>query len=216
MFSQVLVQPGDTDLQRFLWFPNGNLNRPVERFSMTRHVFGATSSPFVAAYALQETANQTQEALAKKAIKSDFYVDDLLTSCDNAQQAVNLSEILISTLDQNGFELTKFISNDEHVMSSLPNERLAPSVQNVDINLDLTIERTLGLQWIVSEDSYTFHVNLTDKPSTRRGVLSTASSLYDPLGFVAPVTLLQKLILQSFDGKWDDPLDCSNEKKWHK
>ena len=89
-------------------------------------------------------------------------------------------------------------------------------MQNVDINLDLTVDRTLSLQWIVSEDSYTFHVYLIDKPSTRRGVLSTASSLYDPLGFVAPVTLLPKLILQSFDGKWDDPLDCSKEKKWHK
>ena len=111
---------------------------------MTRHVFDATSSPFVAAHAFQETANQAQEALAKQEIKSDFYVDDLLTSCDNVQQAVNLSQTLMSTLDQNGFEPTKFISNDEHVLSSLPNERLAPSVQNVNINLDLTFERTLG------------------------------------------------------------------------
>ena len=79
MFSQVLVQPSDQDLQRFLWFPDGNLDRPVERYAMTRHVFGVTSSPFVAAYALQETASQTQETLAKQAIKSDFYVDDLLT-----------------------------------------------------------------------------------------------------------------------------------------
>ena len=68
-------------------------------------------------------------------------------------------------------------------------------MQNVDINLDLTVERTLGLRWIVSEDAYTFKVSLTEKPSTRRGVLSTASSLYDPLGFVAPVTVLPKLLL---------------------
>ena len=66
MVSQVLVQPSDQDLQRFFWFPNGDLDRPVERYSMTRHVFGATSSPFVAAYALQETANQTQDTLAKQ------------------------------------------------------------------------------------------------------------------------------------------------------
>ena len=113
---------------------------------MIRHVFGATSSPFVAAYAFQETASQTQDALAKQAIKSNFYIDVLLKSCDNAQKALLLRENLISILDQNGFELTKFISNDEDVMSSLPNERLALCILNVDNNLDLTVERLLSLQ----------------------------------------------------------------------
>ena len=113
---------------------------------MIRHVFCATSSPFVAAYAFQETANQTQDALAKQAIKFNFYIDDLLTSCDNAQKALLFSENLISILDQNGFELTMFVSNDEDVMSSLPNERLALCVQNVDNNLDLTVKRLLSLQ----------------------------------------------------------------------
>ena len=72
MFSQVLVQPSDQDLQRFLWFPDGNLDLPPQRYVMTRHIFGATSSPFIAAYALQESALQTQDEHAKLAIKSDF------------------------------------------------------------------------------------------------------------------------------------------------
>ena len=87
------------------------------------------------------------------------------------------------------------MSNSKKVLSPLPHDRLAPSVKNVDINLDLTNDRTLGLRWIVSEHAYAFKVPITEKPSTRRGVLSTASSLYDPLGFVAPVTLLPKLLL---------------------
>ena len=113
---------------------------------MIRHVFGAVSFPFVAAYAFQETASQTQDSLAKQAIKSNFYIEVLLKSCVNAQKALLFRENLISILDQNGFELRKFISNDENVMSSLPNERLSLCVLNVDNNLDLTVERLLSLQ----------------------------------------------------------------------
>ena len=36
----------------------------------------------------------------------------------------------------------------------------------------------------------------TKKPFTRRGLLSMTASVYDPLGFVAPVILEEKLLLQ--------------------
>ena len=42
-----------------------------------------------------------------------------------------------------------------------------------------------------------FDACLKEKSNTRRGILSMASSLYDPLGLVAPVTLIPKLVLQN-------------------
>ena len=39
-------------------------------------------------------------------------------------------------------------------------------------------------------------VVVKEKPLTRRGVLSFASSLYDPPGFGAPFTLLAKVLVQ--------------------
>ena len=55
------------------------------------------------------------------------------------------------------------------------------------------------------------------KPFTRRGVLSTINSIYDPLGLAVPVLLEGRLLLQKLIiiGKsknnekplgWDDPL----------
>ena len=41
---------------------------------------------------------------------------------------------------------------------------------------------------------YFIHVN--KKPFTRRGLLSMTASVYDPMGFVAPVILEAKLLLQ--------------------
>ena len=216
MFPQIKVEPSDKDLLRFLWFPNGDLDKPAQAYCMTRHVFGATSSPFVAAFSLRMAASLAPNDKTRKTIEDSFYVDDLLTSCSTEKEAANLASDLISTLAKSGFSLMKFISNKQGVMDSLPQDRLAPSVQDVDVCLESPIERTLGLRWMVGEDQYTFKVKLANKPSTRRGVLSTASSLYDPLGFVAPVTLLPKWILQRSTGGWDDEIDEKSLARWEK
>ena len=64
--------------------------------------------------------------------------------------------------------------------------------------LDDTIrERLLGMLWKLKENSFTFEVNLPQRSLTRKGILSALSSLYDPLGFVSPVILDGKFLLQS-------------------
>ena len=214
MFSQVRAKPADHELQRFLWFPDGDLSLPPERFRMTRHIFGATSSPFVACYALRQAVKHAADDHVKSTILNDFYVDDLLTSCDSADEAASLGKSLITPLSKIGFELTKFVANSERTLAQLPPEKLSPSIQDLDIEAEEAIDRTLGLRWLISEDAYTFKVKLQDRPNTRRGVLSIASSIYDPLGFVAPATLLPKRLLQMFEGGWDDSLPDALNNKW--
>ena len=125
MFSQVRAKPADHELQRFLWFPGGNLSLPAERFRMTRHIFGATSSPFVACYALRQAMKHTNDDQVKSTILKDFYVDDLLTSCDSAEEAAALGKSLITPLSNIGFELTKFVANSECILAQLPPEKLS-------------------------------------------------------------------------------------------
>ncbi|KAJ7988063.1 hypothetical protein DPEC_G00319750 [Dallia pectoralis] len=50
-------------------------------------------------------------------------------------------------------------------------------------------ERALGIQWNVERDCFRFDNTLKDQPATRRGILSTVASIYDPLGFLAPYVL---------------------------
>lgn len=47
-------------------------------------------------------------------------------------------------------------------------------------------------------DCFSFTVPELDKPYTRRGVLLVLNSLYDPLGFVAPVTIVEMERLDRF------------------
>lgn len=66
---------------------------------------------------------------------------------------------------------------------------------NIDLN-ELPVGRALGLQWDTTTDTFQFKVVPTERPPTKRGILSTVSSLYDPLSFRGPFLLPLKVILQ--------------------
>ena len=60
---------------------------------------------------------------------------------------------------------------------------------------------------------------LKDRALTRRGMLSTVSSIHDPLGPIAPFLLQDKRILQAIckDGsRWDDPVPDHLRMQWVK
>ena len=76
------------------------------------------------------------------------------------------------------------------------------------------MERALGVEWDVEHDVFTFSIANKHKPLMRRGILSAVSSIYDPLGFLAPVILTAKQILQhlcKMKVSWDEtvPLELA-------
>ncbi|KAK7922690.1 hypothetical protein WMY93_009592 [Mugilogobius chulae] len=56
MFHQVRVTPEDSDLLRFLWWQDGDLEQEPAVYRMRVHLFGATSSPSCANFALRKCA----------------------------------------------------------------------------------------------------------------------------------------------------------------
>ena len=70
----------------------------------------------------------------------------------------------------------------------------------------LPVERALGVMWCAESDSFRFRIEVHDRPFSRRGVLSPIGSIYDPNGYLAPVTLKVKQILQQM---CKDNLPCS-------
>ncbi len=61
MFHQVTVRKQDRNYLRFLWSPRADLSSEPHEYRMTVHLFGATSSPGCAMYALKATADKFQE-----------------------------------------------------------------------------------------------------------------------------------------------------------
>ena len=117
---------------------------------------------------------------------------------------------LTALCSKGGFQLTQWVSNSRAVLSSIPKEHRANKIKSLDLDKDcLPVERALGLQWCVDSDNFQFNINLSQKPHTRRGILSVVSSIFDPFGFLAPLILPAKQLLQELCQRgfgWDEPL----------
>lgn len=158
---------------------------------MTVHLFGATSSPSCAGFALRKTALDNGHSYDYETVKTvlqNFYVDDCLKSVGSPSEAVRLSRQLIDILSKGGFRLTKWISNSREMLESIPQSERAPSVVSLDLD-GLPLERALGVQWDVEMDRLTFSISEKGRPTTRRGLLSVVSSLFDPMGIMGPSVL---------------------------
>ena len=223
MFHQVRVSEHHRDLLRFLWWEEGDTSKEPAEFRMTVHLFGATSSPGCANYALKASADDNEDQLGSAPasfVREDFYVDDGLKSVASAEEATALIQSTKEMCKRGGFNLHKFTSNSREVIEAIPINDRAEEIKKVDLDLDkLPMERALGVQWCAQSDSFGFQVALKDRPCTRRGILSTVSSIFDPLGFVAPVLLEGKSILQDLcrcGVDWDDPIPEAIKARWLK
>ena len=222
MFHHVLVDPKDQDALRFLWWPNDDLSQEPEEHRMRVHLFGATSSPSCASFSLRRTAEDNRHHFKENVINSalkNFYVDDFLKSTKTVEEAKDIVHAMTNLMSKGGFYLTKWLSNRKEVLQEIPASERAKSISLININLDdLPSEKTLGLLWDVNKDKFTFKINLKEKPVTRRGILSVSSSIYDPLGFVAPVILPAKKLLQDLTRQkldWDEEIDEHNALRWN-
>ena len=193
MFYQVKVAEKHRSFLRFLWWEDSDINKSIVDHEMCVHVFGGVSSPSCSNYALRKTASDNQEEYgndAAETLRKNFYVDDLLKSVNTSEFASKLIDDVRQMCKAGGFHLTKFICNDKEVLAMIPEEDKRQGVKNQDLITDsLPTERALGIQWNLEHDYLGFCVHLKDTPATRRGMLSTVSSIYDPLGFVAPFIL---------------------------
>ena len=174
-----------------MWWPEGNTANDLKEYQMDVHVFGATSSPGCANFALRQTAEdfvsynpETRETLFR-----NFYVDDLLHSAPTISSAQVLVEGASKLCQDGGFNLTKFLCPEVDVLSVLPDEKVSSSIEKIRLSHEQKVERALGIIWCIENDTLGFHVTLKDVPLTRRGILSSISSIFDPLGIASPFLL---------------------------
>ena len=225
MFHQIGVDPKDRDTLRFLWWENGDLREEPREYRMVRHVFGATSSPSIANLCVKKAASASHDefdAETLRTVERNMYVDDLMKSTSNTELAINLARQLIELMKSSGFRSTKWISNDQKVISEISESERAQSLFSLEID-DLPTESTLGLAWNIEDDEFVWKArskiltSVKQKSMTRRAVLSAVCSLFDPLGFVAPSVMKGKLLLQELcrqKVEWDEVLGEREKEQW--
>ena len=135
-------------------------------------------------------------------------------------EATSLIQSTKELCSKGGFNLHKFVSNSKKVIEAIPKDQRAKGVMELDLNKDVyPIERALGVQWCVESDHLQFRVELKDRPFTRRGILASISSIYDPLGLAAPFLLTRKKILQELckdKTDWDEAVPETVPLPWEK
>lgn len=223
MFHCFLVREDHRNFLRFLWHKDNDLEKEIIEYRMRVHVFGNSPSPAVATLGLRkaaETAESKYGDNVTKFVRDNFYVDDGLTSCPTPEEAIHILKDTQSALKEFGnLRLHKFASNSPEVMSAFPSEDLATNLKDLDLHgEEKPLQRSLGLSWDVNNDVFLFQLSTDNKPVTRRGLLSTVNGIFDPLGFLAPVTIYGKLLLRKLVAQtqnWDEPLSDDLASLWN-
>ena len=219
MFHQFKVPKEHQKYLKFFWY---NAEGIPTTYKMCVHLFGARSSPACATYGLRYLADTYQalhpESKAPQFIHKNFYVDDGLASVASPTETITLIKETQNLCASGKLRMHKFISNSRDVMMSIPKIEHSSSLQNIDLHHDnLPQERSLGVVWDTQRDTFTFKFNDLNKPNTRRGLLSTVASVFDPLGLIAPITLTGRMLLQEVcktTSDWDAPLNGLLLDRW--
>ncbi|XP_006812172.1 uncharacterized protein LOC102802124 [Saccoglossus kowalevskii] len=220
MFHRFRVAEQDRDFLRFLWWKNDDIDSDPVVYKMRVHLFGAVSSPVCANYGLKRIAKDNQQYGSDVVyfVNRNFYVDDGLQSVESVSKAVKLIQDVHDLCAEGNLRLHKFVSNSRDTMESIPISEQAQSIKDLDLSSsDLPVERALGVEWCGESDSFQFRPAIRNHSPTRRGILSTVASIFDPLGFLAPLVLCGKCILQEMCKKgmeWDEPLPDNLSTKW--
>lgn len=185
MYRRVLVHQEDRKYQKILW--RFNEREPVRTYQLNTVTYGHACAPHCAIRALVQCANdhESQYPMGARLVRNCFYVDDLLTGANTLDEVDKIKSEITSLLKLGGFHITKWKTNgnvQEHVEFK---EEEQPSV--------------LGLFWNLKTDKFFYKIREHDKNETiwtKRKILSKIGKLYDPNGYLGPIIMSGKIIIQ--------------------
>ncbi len=219
MFREILLNPEEKDLHRFLMRAT---NVSILDCRMNRLTFGVKSSPFLATQVLHTLANlySSSHPAAADAILSAFYVDDLLSGARSVEEAEGLRAQLCDLLAQAGMVLRKWRTNSKELKAKIPPQLLETDSSPVSITPPCQAPKALGIHWDV--DSDTLHVSIPSPTSecsttTKRSIASGAAGVFDILGLFCPAIIPARILFQEtwkLSLPWDKPVPEEIRTRW--
>ena len=211
MYREVSLSTADKDLHRFLWRPTPK--DAIQDYRMTRVTFGVSASPYLAVRTLQQAATDHGEGRpgASRHIVESFHVDDLLAGADTPEDAIALYSDLRAILAKAGFNLCKWRSSSDDVLSFIPThlQETLP-VKEMTESHSPSHPKALGLEWDSRLDLMAPAIQPPEHyNTTKRGIVSDVSKTFDILGWIAPAVLMMKLLYQQLwqlKTGWDEQI----------
>lgn len=203
MFRRLKMDERDRDYQRILW--RFNTEDEIQHYRLTTVTYGTSCAPYLAIKTLRQLAEDERENFDDEVIDTvltDFYTDDLLTGDHSLTRARDLKANVTKLLEKGGFSLHKWASNSTEIEGAPPDTR-----------------KILGLGWNGQTDNFELRIEIPSitKHPTKRSVLCSIASIFDPAGWLAPVVVVAKIILQRLWMEkldWDEPLPDHILQQW--
>ncbi|XP_075167705.1 uncharacterized protein LOC142239828 [Haematobia irritans] len=192
------VNSAHTSLQRIVF--RDSPQKDVQDYELQTVTFGVNCAPYLAIRTLLQLADN-----------SEGYHD--------VDTAVESRDQLIRVLSSAKFALRKWTSNELAILESLPADHL------VDAKLlefvEASSSKPLGIRWNAQLDLFYFDMKPIERKSrfTKREVLSAIARLFDPVGWLGPVIIVAKIVMQQVwldKIGWDESLPLQTERQWRK
>lgn len=141
-------------------------------------------------------------------------MDDVLGGCHDDGELYETYGQLKSAFNSANMNLRKWCSNSGALLEQIPAADKEQKALTTNV-------KTLGISWSQTNDVFTFDIAIPVDtiPRTKRQLASEIASLFDPLGWICPVIISAKNILQSLWAErlgWDDEIPIKYTNLWLK
>ncbi|XP_056094778.1 uncharacterized protein LOC130073406 [Rhinichthys klamathensis goyatoka] len=223
-FLQISLAEKDRDAVRFLWLtapPHEDAGETLRVLRMTRVVFGVSPSPFLLAATVRKHLKEYEDQLPEvvKIIKESLYVDDLISSASDVENAFSITTGAREIMSAAGMDLCKWTTNCAALKEKWKTTMSEPSEETETHG---SVLKVLGLVWRTKTDEFVFDLTalldaVAKRENTKRSVLKLSARIFDPIGFLTPFTVRVKCLFQEMWIRglgWDEELPTDLAQEW--
>ena len=142
-------------------------------------------------------------------------MDDGVTSVDSEIEAQRLVLHTKETLQKGGLTLHTVVSNSRAIMTA---ENGGETLRSLVLEKRAVgLHKALGIKWKLEADTLLIDLPAPGDNVTRRVMLSTGMSVFDPLELLARTVLKGKVVLQkacAMKLNWDEPVPEAVADEW--
>ena len=197
-FLQIHIKEKERESLKFHWIENLT-NNTIQILRFTRLVFGLNQSPFILEGTLKTHFERYESMYLEliRKIRDDMYVDDLVTGGESLQEVEKIKSDSIELFEKGGFKLHKWHSNETNLETNDLNSEKELNFAKEHLGTKANETKILGLNWDKQRDIFRVEIPTESQSLTKRNILKTLASIYDPLGFMSLVLFIGKILFRN-------------------